>query len=195
MESPFVWLWSVLYICRLMHYSSVITQSISQECLEFTPHSSFARMRYRVSSAWLNLWGRVTHICISKLTIIGSDKGLPPGRRQAIIWTNAGILLIGPLGANFNEILIEILTFSFKKMRFEVSSAKWWPFCLSLSGLIHCGLVMPYSTINLGQCWFSQWLVAWWHQAIAWTNVDFSTVRSSDNQLRAISWDNLAINY
>ena len=43
----------------------------------------------------LTHWGRVTHICISKLTIIGSDNGLSPGRRQAIIWTNAGILLIG----------------------------------------------------------------------------------------------------
>ena len=45
---------------------------------------------------------RVTHICDSKLTIIGSDTGLSPGRCQAIIWTNAGILLIGPLGTNYN---------------------------------------------------------------------------------------------
>ena len=59
--------------------------------------------------------GRVTHICVRKLTIIGSDNGLSPGRRQAIIWTNAGISLIGSLGANFSEILIEIQTFSFKK--------------------------------------------------------------------------------
>ena len=43
----------------------------------------------------LSHWGRVTHICVSKLTIIGSDNGLSPGRRQAIIWTNVGILLIG----------------------------------------------------------------------------------------------------
>ena len=56
----------------------------------------------------LTHWGRVTHICIGKLTIIGSDNGLLPGRRQAIIWTNDGILLIGPLGTNFSEILIEI---------------------------------------------------------------------------------------
>ena len=46
------------------------------------------------------------HICIGKTTIIGSDNGLSPGRRQAIIWTNAAILLIGPLGTNFSEILI-----------------------------------------------------------------------------------------
>ena len=76
----------------------------------------------------LTHWGRVTHIYVSKLTIIGSDNGLSPDRRQAIIWTNAGLLLIGPLGTNFSEILIEILTFSFKKMRLKVSSAKRRPF-------------------------------------------------------------------
>ena len=60
----------------------------------------------------LTHWGRVTHICVSKQTIIGSDNGLSPVRRQAIIWTNAGILLMGPLGTKFNEILIEIHTTS-----------------------------------------------------------------------------------
>ena len=44
------------------------------------------------------------HIYVSKLTTIGSDNGLSPGQHQAIIWTNAGILLIDPLGKNFNEI-------------------------------------------------------------------------------------------
>ena len=77
----------------------------------------------------------MTHICVGKLTIIGSDNGLSPGRRQAIIWTNAGILLIGPLETNFSEILIEILAFSFKKMRLKVSSAKRRPFCLGLNVL------------------------------------------------------------
>ena len=79
----------------------------------------------------------MTHICVSKLTIIGSDNGLSPGRRQAIIRTNAGLLLIGPLGTNFSEILMEILTFSFKKMRLKVSSAKRRPFYLGLNVLIH----------------------------------------------------------
>ena len=78
----------------------------------------------------------MTHICVGKLTIIGSDNGLSPGRRQAIIWTNAGILLIGPLGTNFSEILIEIHIFSFKKMHLKMSSGKWRPFCLGLIVLI-----------------------------------------------------------
>ena len=76
----------------------------------------------------LTHWGRVTHICISKLTIIGSDHGLSPGWRQAMIWTNAEILLIGLLGTKFSEILIEIHTFSFKKMHLKMSSGKWRPF-------------------------------------------------------------------
>ena len=59
----------------------------------------------------LTHWGRATHICVRKLTNIGSDNGLSPGRRQAIIWTNVGILLIGPLETNFSEILIENHTF------------------------------------------------------------------------------------
>ena len=81
----------------------------------------------------LTHWGRVTHICVIKLTIIGSDNGLSPDRRQAIFWTNTALLLIGPLGTNFSEILIEILTFSFKKRRLKVSSAKRRPFCLGLN--------------------------------------------------------------
>ena len=36
----------------------------------------------------LTHWDRVTHICVSKINTIGSDNGLSPGRRQAIIWTN-----------------------------------------------------------------------------------------------------------
>ena len=72
----------------------------------------------------LTHWGRVTHICVCTNTNIGSDNGLLPGGRQAIIWTNAGILLLGPLGTNFSGILSEIHTFSFKKMHFKTSSAK-----------------------------------------------------------------------
>ena len=80
-------------------------------------------------------WGRVMHTCVGKLTIIGSDNGLSPGRRQAIIWTNTGILLIRPLGTNFSEIFIRIQTFSFKKMHLKMASAKWRPFCLGLNVL------------------------------------------------------------
>ena len=56
----------------------------------------------------LTHWGRMMHICVSKLTIIGLDNGLSPGRRQAIIWTNAEMSLIRNLGSNVCEILSEI---------------------------------------------------------------------------------------
>ena len=74
----------------------------------------------------------MTHICVDNtcITIIRSDNGLSPGRRQAIIWTNAGILLIRPLGTNFSQILSEIQTFSFKKIHLKMSSGKCRPFCL-----------------------------------------------------------------
>ena len=82
--------WSVDGTCELLETSEIcLAWNVSQDTT-------------------LNHWGRVTHICVSKLTIIGSDNGLSPGRRQAIIWTNAGILLIRTLGTNFSEILGEI---------------------------------------------------------------------------------------
>ena len=88
----------------------------------------------------LTQWGRVSHICVSKIyTIISSDNGLSPGRHQAIIWTNVGILFTAPLGANFSEILIDIYTFSFKKMHLKMSSGKWRPFCLGLNVITYIG--------------------------------------------------------
>ena len=83
----------------------------------------------------LTHWGRVTHICVSKLTIIGSENGLSPSRRQAIIWTNAGILSIRPSGTNFSETWIKINVFSFKKMHLKMSYGKWRPCCLGLNEL------------------------------------------------------------
>ena len=113
-------------------------------------------------SIWLTHWGRVTHICVGNLTITGPDNGLPPGRRQAIIWTNAGILLIGRWGTNFSEILIGIHTLSFKKIHLKMSSAKWRPFCLGLNVLTIQVLKPEYSEITesipwLMGCLFSLW--------------------------------------
>ena len=81
--------------------------------------------------------GRVTIICVGNLTIIGSDNGLSPGRRQAIIWTNVGILLIERSETNFSEILIEIIIFSVKKMHLKMSSGNCRPFWLGLNELRH----------------------------------------------------------
>ena len=76
----------------------------------------------RAVNVWLTHWGRATHMCVSKLAFICPDSGLSPGRRQAIIWTNVGILLLRTLGTNWSDILSqgcmsdinEIHTFSIK---------------------------------------------------------------------------------
>ena len=95
---------------------------------------------------------------------MGSDNGLSPGWHQAIIWTNVGILLIGPLETNFSEIIIEIHIFSIKKMHMKMSSGKWQLSCLGLNVLniniltmwmiqsrwILC-LLIPWS------CYYSKW--------------------------------------
>ena len=115
----------------------------------------FRLLKLRLHLSMVNVlthWGGLTHICISNLTITGSD--IPALvqimawrqhatshylNQQAIIWTNAGILSIETLGTNFSEISIEILTFSFKNVRLKVSSGKWRPICLGpnvLSGNI-----------------------------------------------------------
>ena len=86
------------------------------------------------------------HICVNKLNIISSDNGLSPERRQAIIWSNAGVLLIGPVGTNFSEISIEIYIFSFKKMHLKMSSGNWQPFCLGINVLT--SLSMPSKVLS-----------------------------------------------
>ena len=93
---------------------------------------------------------RVTYLCVSKVTINVSDNGLLPGCRQAIIWTNAGILLIGPLRTNFSEILIGIEIFSFRKMHFKMSSGKWLPLCRGLN-VLTAYILLQISCIT---CWF-----------------------------------------
>ena len=102
----------------------VFKMLITKMCLKSQP--------YHLVANELTHWGRVTHISIGKLTIIGSDSGLLPGRRQSIIWSDGGILLIGPLGINFSEVLIKIQTFSLKKIHFNLS-VKCCSFCLDLN--------------------------------------------------------------
>ena len=79
----------------------------------------------------VNHGGRIMHICASKLPFTGPDNGLSPSRRQTIIWTNAGILLIRPSATNFCEISIKI-----KKSFIHdnaLLSAKWRLFCVGLN--------------------------------------------------------------
>ena len=84
----------------------------------------------------------MTHICVGNLSIIGSNIGLSHGRRQAIVLTKAGILLIR---TNFSEILIGIQIFSSKKMHLEMSSVKWRSLCLDPS-------VLSLVSFKFGKC-------------------------------------------
>ena len=114
-----------------MTETALILIQISQE---FVPKVRVSLKHIRVTDPTdLTHWGRMTHICMCKLSIIGSDNGLSPGRRQAIIRTNAGILVIGSLWATLNESLIEMCKFSFKKIHFKMSfcrpqCVKWYWF-------------------------------------------------------------------
>ena len=88
----------------------------------------------------LTHWGRGTHTCVGILTSIGSDNGLSPGRRQAIVWTNAGILLIEPLGTNFSEFRIQnssifIQENAFENVVCEMASILSRPQCVNISRL------------------------------------------------------------
>ena len=119
----------------------------------------------RVPGVSLTHWGRVTHMCVGYLTIIGSNNSLSPGRRQAIISTNAGILLIWPFGTNCSEILIKIHTFSFTKIHLKMSSGKLRPFCFGLNVLDcnNCLFVVIYT------------YTAWYNWTISMTNDDVMT--------------------
>ena len=123
------------HYCNRNSTKMTVSQVLHTECFHDTSVSHMNCQEQKLIQHDLTHWGRVTHICVSNLTIIGSDNGLSPGRQQAITWTNVGILFIGPLGTNFSEILIGIWTFSFRKIHLKMASAEWHPFCLSLNVL------------------------------------------------------------
>ena len=151
--------WILMPLCFSARTSAatMLTNAVScpQLKTKFSENSKYGQMHLKMLSTkeWpfcfglsvLTHWGRVTHICVSKLTTIGSDNGLSPGRCQSIIWTNAGILLIQTLGSNFSEILRALHTFSFKKMHMKMSSGKCRPSCLSLN-VLNYGLSYYSST-------------------------------------------------
>ena len=103
----------------------------------------------------LNHWDRVTHICVNKLTIIGSNNGLSPGQCHAIIRTSAGILFMGLLWTNFNE-MFSVYIFSFKKMYLKLSSWNRRPYCLGLN-------VLKKSKQYIRIFWDLFWSTTMWH--------------------------------
>ena len=124
------------------HRRCAVAIEILTQCVLHNVHNGFTISK-------LTRWGRVTHICVSKLTSIGPDNGLSPDRRQAIIWSNAGKLSIGHLGTNFSEMLIAMYTFLSKKMQLKMSSGKSRRQCVNnLRNLI--GALAKCSVIHQG---------------------------------------------
>ena len=98
----------------------------------FLESDHFSRWQWHCTALLIH-WGLVTHICVSKIAIIGSENGLSPDRRQAIIWTNAEMLLIGTFvhklqcNCNRNQYILS------QDNAFEYLSANWRPFFLGLN--------------------------------------------------------------
>ena len=92
-----------------------------QNCIAVIDFNSF-----RPDDAYMRQW--TSHYWFS------SDNGSSNGRRQASTWTNARVLVIGPLWTNFSKILIE--TDTFKKIHLKMSSGKCRPFFLGLNVLM-----------------------------------------------------------
>ena len=90
------WLWHGL----IKHDIAHITAMIKAQC-----RWDFESTEYLL---WLVETEEQIQVSINYLAIIGSDTGLSPVRRQAFIWSNTGLLLIGLLGTNFSEIWTEI---------------------------------------------------------------------------------------
>ena len=88
-QHPWYWLcWAGKN--RSQHIKVILVHTQHSSYQSFANDSCFT---HNGNMTWKRLthWGRVTHICVGNLTIIGSDNGLSPGRRQAITWTNVGI--------------------------------------------------------------------------------------------------------
>ena len=143
-----------------------------------------------MDSNHLTHWGLMAYIWVGNLTINGSDNGLWPGWHQAIIWTNAGILLIGHLGTNFSKILIKIHIVSFKTMHLR-RSAKWQPFCVCLVVLINWYWnSRKWTGIFKGTFWLStqppaSWLIAarCHHTANIWVSNGSRNALAPDDML------------
>ena len=123
----------LLYFLPMSELMLVKERPVASFAKEVHPRLVKRPLKTNGRSANLELthWGRVTHICVGNLTIIGSDNGLSPDRRQAITWTNVGISLIGPLGTNFSEMLIEMHVFSFKKIHWKMAAILSRPQCVN----------------------------------------------------------------
>ena len=73
--------WCVLFSLQFIaKYDEPVSSDNGLDCWVSIYNGSYSNYR---ASLILTHWGPVTHICVSKVIIIGSDNGLLPGRRQS----------------------------------------------------------------------------------------------------------------
>ena len=115
-----IWIWHriCIYLYTLISGSS---RHSSPVYLLLVPYTWYTELAGPLIFRCLRSQCRI-YVSVNRVSI-GSDNGFSPTWHQAIIWTNAGLLSIGPLGTNFSEILIGIQNFSYKKMHLKMPSA------------------------------------------------------------------------
>ena len=100
-----LWLDDIFKYIFIFYYFVLFTSNSMLSFLFYYVNLPKGELLVNLCVSTLIDWGRVTRICVGNITIIGSDNCLSPGRRHAIIWTDAGILIIGPSKTDFNEII------------------------------------------------------------------------------------------
>ena len=135
-------------LCRLgrvPHYNGVIINALASQITGVSiVYSTVCSVANKKKTSKL----RVTGLCEGNSPVTGEF----PAQR-------AGILLIGPQGANFSEIVIELHALPFKKMHLKRSSAKWRLFCLGLNMLMRSFDIFHY--VSLGRLLNNQLQSIW----------------------------------
>ena len=130
-----------------IHWGRVTYHQSIQNCIMFLPLEQYQEV----------------YVCVGDFTIIGWINGLSPGRRQAIIWTNAGILLIGPIGTNFDEIFFEIQVFlqenEFENVLCDMVAILSRPSCVKLVLQEY----FSFSTRRFNYKHYHYWNTCWQH--------------------------------
>ena len=125
----------------------------------------------------------MTHICVSKLTIFGSDNGLSPGRHQAIIWTNDWIMIIVSLETNFSEInLYQNFYISFQEYALENGVWKLGAILSRPQCVLKVAIYIGKNIITLTQHGFRatiniRWIKSLLHIVASWQWRHFSLTR------------------
>ena len=127
--------WQFGYTC-VNFLSKIGHKTPAATAVQYQCYPSTVRCHYNMVNFLLTHWGRVTHICVSKLFIIGWDNGLSvawtaPSHYLKQCWNIVNWTLRNKLQWKFNRNS----NISSKKMHLKMASAKLLSFCLRLNVL------------------------------------------------------------